>query len=231
MTLFNNNKLPLNEAQKLQQQITRKVAPLKKNHEVDKQLAIAYQEGAHEAGLQLFNNYLDDISYIYRNPSKARHRRCNVDIRNKTSKEDKEDLFQEICYHFFRLIEEFDPEVSNFKALIQGKLHLRVYEYYYQKLMDAKINEVRLQDKLDLEETLKNILLEENKDILPPLHLKLYSCYNNLTELQRKVLDLTVAKGWNCAVAAKEIGHSHESVKKHKQRSIKRLKKLMEVAS
>lgn len=228
--MFNNNKLPLIEAQQLQQKVARKVEPIERNDELDQKLALEYQQGNVQSGLQLFNNYLDIISFIYRKPNKAKNRGSNkVDIRSKTTKEDKEDLFQEICTHFFGLLLEFDSKVSNLQSLIKGKLHLRVYKYYFEDLLDVKVNEKELQEDFDLAELIKEIFIEDDTNEISPQKAKLFEAFGELSEKQRKVLELTVVRGWDSSVVSKEIKTTPAHIRVTKQRSLERLKKLMEV--
>lgn len=227
--MFNRGKLPLMEAQLLQKEIATKQPNIKRDPELDKQLCLAYQQGDASAGVELLYRYLDKLSYIYRFPTRCKNRggiKCKIDITTSTTKEDKEDLFQEIVCHFLKLLLEYDPAEGDLQGLIIGKLHLRVYAYHYGELVDIRMNERELEDDYDMEEEIKEIFLEEVE--VPPEVKKLYELLSELTPEQRKVIELSVAKGWSLPEVAKETGINYESVKKIKQRTLAKLRKLME---
>ncbi|WP_130067454.1 sigma-70 family RNA polymerase sigma factor [Bacillus albus] len=221
--------LPKLEAQLLQQELGRKQESIQRDPEVDKQLCLAYQEGSNEAGVILIYRYLDKLSYIYRFPTRCKNRggaKCKIDITGSTTKEDKEDLFQEIVYHFLKLLLEYDPKVGDLQGLIVGKLHLRVFKYFYGELVDIKFNEEGLDDNFDIEEEIKEIFLEDKET--PTDIKKVYMVMSELPEQSRKVIECTVCKGWTGAETAREIGLESATVRKIKQRSIVKLRKLME---
>lgn len=221
--------LPKLEAQLLQQELGRKQETIQRDPEVDKQLCLAYQEGSNEAGVALIYRYLDKLSYIYRFPTRCKNRggiKCKIDITSSTTKEDKEDLFQEIIYHFLRLLLEYDPKVGDLQGLIVGKLHLRVFKYFYGELVDIKFNEEGLDDNFDIEEEIKEIFLEDKET--PTDIKKVYMAMSELPEQSRKVIECTVCKGWTGAETARELGLESATVRKIKQRSIVKLRKLME---
>lgn len=221
--------LPKLEAQLLQQELGRKQEPIQRDPEVDKQLCLAYQEGSNEAGVALIYRYLDKLSYIYRFPTRCKNRggiKCKIDITSSTTKEDKEDLFQEIVYHFLKLLLEYDPKVGDLQGLIVGKLHLRVFKYFYGELVDIKFNEEGLDDNFDIEEEIKEIFIEDKET--PTDIKKVYMAMSELPEQSRKVIECTVCKGWTGAETARELGLESATVRKIKQRSIVKLRKLME---
>ncbi|MCU5407991.1 sigma-70 family RNA polymerase sigma factor [Bacillus cereus] len=221
--------LPKLEAQLLQQELGRKQESIQRAPEVDKQLCLAYQEGSNEAGVSLIYRYLDKLSYIYRFPTRCKNRggiKCKIDITSSTTKEDKEDLFQEVIYHFLKLLLEYDPKVGDLQGLIVGKLHLRVFKYFYGELVDIKFNEEGLDDNFDIEEEIKEIFLEDKET--PTDIKKVYMAMSELPEQSRKVIECTVCKGWTGAETARELGLENATVRKIKQRSIVKLRKLME---
>lgn len=221
--------LPKLEAQLLQQELGRKQETIQRDPEVDKQLCLAYQDGSNEAGVALIYRYLDKLSYIYRFPTRCKNRggiKCKIDITSSTTKEDKEDLFQEVIYHFLKLLLEYDPKVGDLQGLIVGKLHLRVFKYFYGELVDIKFNEEGLDDNFDIEEEIKEIFLEDKET--PTDIKKVYMAMSELPEQSRKVIECTVCKGWTGAETARELGLENATVRKIKQRSIVKLRKLME---
>lgn len=221
--------LPKLEAQLLQQELGRKQEAIQRDPEVDKQLCLAYQEGSNEAGVVLIYRYLDKLSYIYRFPTRTKNRggaKCKIDITGSTTKEDKEDLAQEIFYHFLKLLLEYDPAVGDLQGLIIGKLHLRVFYYHYGDLIDLRMNEQELDDNYDMEEEIKEIYLEEKE--VPAEVKNLYEALSEFTPKQRQIIDLTVCKGWTNAEAARELGVSLKYLKPARYKLMKRLKEKME---
>ena len=221
--------LPLSEAQLIQKELGKRQEDIKRDPLVDKELCLAYQQGDHSAAVKLIYRYLDKLSFVYRFPTRTKNRggaKCKVDITSSTTKEDKEDLFQEIIYHFTKLLLEYDPAEGDLQGLIVGKLHLRVFYYHYGDLIDLRMNEQELDDNYDIEDEIKEIYLEERE--VPDEIKRLYAELSELTPGQRKVIELCVAKGWSCREASNETGINYESVKKIKQRTLAKLRKQME---
>jgi RNA polymerase sigma factor (sigma-70 family) len=167
------------------------------------------------------------ISYIYRNPHKAQFKKgskVNIDW----TPQDKEDLFQEICYHFYNLLDEFDPDISELQGLMKGKLHLRVYDNFFEDVADRKINELAFDEDIDIEQKTKDILYnEEVRKSTPQDHIELYMALNQLSQKQRNVLELSIVKGWNATEIAKELDIKPAGVRKTKERALTRLKEIM----
>lgn len=229
MTLFNRGKLPLMDAQKLQQRVHYGVKKFPKDNSLDESLAIRYQRGDEQAGIKLLENYLDIISDIYRKPTHLRiQKKCSIDLRSISTKEDREDLFQEICTHFFGLILEFDPEVGNFQGLIKGKLHLRVYKNYFAEYIDMRKNETKLEDDFDMADAIRDIFLGDS--VVSEDVKSLYSAISKLSELHQKIIEMTVVKGWNSTEVSKELAVSPSCVREAKRRTLRKLKETMEVA-
>lgn len=221
--------LPKLEAQLLQQELGRKQESIQRDHEVDKQLCLAYQEGSNEAGVALIYRYLDKLSYIYRFPTRTKNRggaKCKIDITGSTTKEDREDLAQEIIYHFLKLLLEYDPTEGDLQGLIIGKLHLRVFYYHYGDLVDIRMNEGELDDNYDMEEEIKEIFLDERE--APEEIKRVYLALSELGEQQRKIIDCTVCKGRTVKETARELGVSAKYVETTKYKMIRRLKEKME---
>jgi len=221
--------LPKLEAQLLQQELGRKQETIQRDPEVDKQLCLAYQDGSNEAGVALIYRYIDKLSYIYRFPTRCKNRggiKCKIDITKITTKEDKEDLFQEIIYRFLELLLEYDPSVGDLQGLIIGKLHLRVFKYFYEELVDIKFNEEGLDDNFDMEEEIKEIFIEEKE--VPENVKQMYLALSELTEKQRYIVDCHIVKGWSSVEVAKEMGVSSSYIRNQKVIVLKKLKKLME---
>lgn len=221
--------LPLSEAQLIQKELGKRQEDIKRDPLVDKELCLAYQQGDHSAAVKLIYRYLDKLSFVYRFPTRTKNRggaKCKIDITSSTTKEDKEDLFQEVIYHFTKLLLEYDPAEGDLQGLIVGKLHLRVFYYHYGDLIDLRMNEQELDDNYDIEDEIKEIYLEERE--VPDEIKRLYAELSELTPDQRKVIELCVAKGWSCREASNETGINYESVKKIKQRTLAKLRKQME---
>ena len=221
--------LPKLEAQLLQRELKKKQPNIIRNPEEDKALCLAYQQGDVSAAIQLIYRYLDKLSYIYRFPTRCKNRggvKCKIDITMLTTKEDKEDLFQEIIYHFLELLLEYDHTQGDLQGLIVGKLHLRVFKYFYEDLVDIKFNEKELDDNYDMEEEKKEIFLEEKE--VPDETKKLYKALAELTPIQRKVADLYIIKGFPSPEVAKELGVHPGRVRHYKRDVVRKLRKLME---
>lgn len=221
--------LPLSEMQLLQKELATKQPNIIRDPQVDKALCLAYQDGSNEAGLKLIYRYMDKLSYIYRFPTRTKNRggaKCKIDITTSTTKEDKEDLFQEIIYHFLKLLLEYDPAEGDLQGLIVGKLHLRVFFYHYGDLVDLRMNEQELEENYDMEEEMKEIFLEEKE--VPADVKRLYEVLSEFTPKQRQIIDLTVCKGWTNAEAARELGVSLKYLKPARYKLMRRLKEKME---
>lgn len=221
--------LPLSEMQLLQKELREKQPNLHRDPEVDKQLCLAYQQGDTSAGVELLYRYLDKLSYIYRFPTRCKNRggiKCKIDITTSTTKEDKEDLFQEIVYHFLKLLLEYDHTEGDLQGLIIGKLHLRVYYYHYGELVDIRMNERELEDDYDMEEEIKEIFLEEKE--VPEQVKQLYLALASLTPRQRQIAELCIVKGWTAPEAAQELGIEGVTVRRSKYEIIKKLRGKME---
>lgn len=221
--------LPLSEMQILQKELATKQPNIIRDPQVDKALCLAYQDGSNEAGLKLIYRYMDKLSYIYRFPTRTKNRggaKCKIDITTSTTKEDKEDLFQEILYHFLKLLLEYDPNEGDLQGLIVGKLHLRVFYYHYGDLIDLRMNEQELEDNYDMEEEIKEIFLEDNE--IPEQTRKMYEALSQLTTKQRQLLDYVIVKGWTYTDISKELGVRVDTLKKAKKVALVKLQKLME---
>lgn len=228
MAMFNNCNLPLNKMQKLQQQASRKQKNIAHTKEQDDSLILAYKNGNEGAGMALFESYMNVVSYIYRYPHKSQFKtgsKINIDW----TPQDKEDLFQEIAYHFFALIEEYDPEIGKFEGLIKGKLHLRVYNNFFEDFAKRSLSEIALNDELDFEQKAKEIVVsdEATQAKLPKDYIELYNAFNKLSHKERQVMECIVIKGWNASETAQELGILPPAVRKLKERGIKKLTNLL----
>lgn len=222
--------LPLSEAQLIQKELGKRQDDTKRDPLVDKELCLAYQQGDHSAAVQLIYRYLDKLSFVYRFPTRTKNRggaKCRIDITSSTTKEDKEDLFQEIIYHFLKLLLEYDPTKGDLQGLIVGKLHLRVFYYHYGDLVDIRMNEGELDENYDMEEEMKDIFLDDEREV-PEVVKSLYSNLSDLSPRQRQVIERTVCRGWTVSETAKDLGVSHKYVETTKSKSIRKLREKME---
>jgi RNA polymerase sigma factor (sigma-70 family) len=230
--LFNNCKLPLNRIQKLQTKAAYKVSPIKHDKEYDSSMITAYLNGNEEAGLQLLESYIDIVGYIYKNPQRAQFKEKSAKLKLDWTYQDREDLMQEICLHFFTLVHEYDFE-RPFEGLVKGKLHLRVFNNFFEEFAETKLQEMsdeEIEDKSSLvfSEDLQSILLDENQvSKLPSEHLALYNAMNQLSPSQRQIIEMSVVKGWNSIVIAEELDMKDAAVRKALSRGMKRLKEIM----
>jgi len=218
--------LPLSEMQLLQKELRNKQDNIYRDHEVDKALCLAYQQGSNEAGLKLIYRYMDKLSYIYRFPTRTKNRggaKCKIDITSSTTKEDKEDLFQEIIYHFLKLLLEYDPSEGDLQGLIIGKLHLRVFYYHYGDLVELRMNEQELEDNYDMEEEMKEIFLEEKE--VPAETKMIYEVLSELPNQQRQIAEMCLIKGWTAKEASNELGITKSAAEKARTRLVVKLRK------
>lgn len=216
-----NNGLPLTPMQLIQKEIAQRIPAMKHDPKKDNSLINAYLNGDEQAGVELFRSYGDILSYIYRFPHKAQYKKKSK-VFVKWIPQDKEDLFQEIAYQFLVLVHEFDSDIQTFEGLIKGKLHLRVYDNFFEHVADQKINEVQYKEGMnDMQETKKNEIRK------PSEHLDLYEALSKLSRKQKKVLELSVVKKWSSAEIAKEIGSTPAAVRKMKERGLNKLRKLL----
>lgn len=221
--------LPLSEAQLIQKELGKRQEDIKRDPLVDKELCLAYQQGDHSAAIKLIYRYLDKLSFVYRFPTRTKNRggaKCKIDITSSTTKEDKEDLFQEIIYHFTKLLLEYNPAEGDLQGLIVGKLHLRVFYYHYGDLVDIRMNEGELDDNYDMEEEMKEIFLEEKE--VPDRVKHLYNVLSDLSPRQRQIIERTVCRGWTVSETAKDLRVSHKYVETTKSKSIRKLREKME---
>jgi RNA polymerase sigma factor (sigma-70 family) len=228
--MFNNNKLPLNKAQKFQQECARKQS---KKLEHDQRLELAlwkeYMNGNEDAGWELFKSYKDIVAYIYQQPHKAQYKN-KTNIRIEWTPAEKEDLFQEIAYQFFKLLHEYDPEMGEIIGIMKGKLHLRVYASFFEDVADQRLNEIEFDDDLGFKERVEsyqNSEGDDDKKKLPNEYMELYEALGQLSKRQREVVELSILKGWNATVIGDELGISASSARTHLQKGMSRLKTLM----
>ena len=220
--------LPLNRIQLLQRRAWKGV--FKQEHDNNRDLALisAYLNGNEEAGMQLVESYLDVFSYILRNPTKPPHRGRMVKGKLNLNYQDYEDMFQELLYQFFKLIEEFDPSYGKpFEHFIRATLHQRFYNRYFADLLEDKSKVIGSPFDEALSNSYEqNILLEEENNTSTK-HIRLYQAFNKLTKVQRQILTLSVLKGYSHREIANELGCSVNFVKVNKHRALEKLRNLL----
>ena len=221
----------MNEIQQLQKRLAQGVEDYPKDPKLDHSLIDDYINGNDETGLSLIENYLDVLAYIYRFPFKPPNRgKCaKFTIRKPSmSREDREDLLQEILLQFFRLVYEYDVTTGKpFEALVKGKLHHRVYESFFREFLQLSQNERVFEDEFDevsIQDVTSGLFLEE---VAKPTEetLRLYEALNQLTEKQRKVIIMTETLGWSAREVAEEIGGSSSSVRNIKASALRNLRR------
>jgi RNA polymerase sigma factor (sigma-70 family) len=223
--MFNNCDLPLNKAQKFQQLIAQKQPKVKHNNKEEVALLTAYNAGNEDAGWELLVRYAEIVSYIYRQPHKPQFKKGSKILIDWTP-QDREDLFQEILYHFFNLLTEYDPAQGELQGLIKGKLHLRVYDNFFEDVADIKINEFELNEELDIEDKMRDIIQNADTRKAPSEYLELYMALNELSSKQREVLEYSIVKGWSTPEIQQEMGTT-TNVRMIKKRAIEKLQKLL----
>lgn len=227
--MANEKQIPRNKVERFQSVLARKHEKVKHDSDYDRALIHEHREGDADAGWELFESYADELSKIYRFPSKPPRK---VQARRKghyspMTYEDKEDLIQEIAFHFFALVDEYDME-RPFENMVRGTLHQRVFNQFYADLIDIQVNETRFNEDEELEQKVQDVLLsEEEQEKLSPQTLKLYIAINKLSEKQREVVMMSVVRGWNATEIAEEIGSKPAPVRMNLKRGLDRLKELM----
>ncbi|QQO40396.1 RNA polymerase sigma factor [Bacillus phage 268TH004] len=211
----------------LKREVSQKQPARKHNEDHDRVKIDYYLRGTEKAGLDLMLDYVDIISYIYKQPHKPQfNKKTGLEI--DWTAQDKEDLLQEICLHFFQLIHEYDPAEGKFEALIKGKLHPRVYKSFAMKACDVKVFETELEDNCTFEAKSAQILLDDSMtEILPQQYIELYRAFNKLSDKQRKAVELIIINEWNSKQVAEELGCSPSTARTHLQRGLERLKDIM----
>ncbi|AGE61035.1 RNA polymerase sigma-70 factor [Bacillus phage Finn] len=218
----------LRELDQFRAKISQKVAPIKRDQNRDRFLVGQFIRGMEEAGFELLKNYADVVSYIYNVPHKPKNRAGST-ITIDWTFQDKEDLFQEILMHFFELCYEYDVTKGTFAALIIGKLHNKVYRSFFNAVADAKINERALPEGADFIDEVRSILnTEEDEREITPEVANLYAAFNSLTDLQKKVVNLVVIRGWTLKESADELGMSKQATRQAKERAIKNMREYLE---
>lgn len=219
-------KIEKNEVQKFQLSLARVDTNKKVSHDdrEDQALIIAYKNGDEDAGWDLMKSYKDVLAVIYRYPTKAPR---NTDAQKKLQYDtmtpyEKEDLFQEIAFQFFKLVLEYEPE-KPFEHAVRAILHQRVFNQFFSKELAVRFNEVELEEENNGSTEDSDIGLKDT----PDKHMDLYQAMNQLTGKQREVLELTIVKGWTVKVTAEELGVSVKSVENAKKRGIDKLRLIM----
>lgn len=229
--MANEKQVPRNKVERLQSVLARKHEKIKHNNDYDIKMVHEHREGCSEAGWELFESYTDELSKIYRFPSKPPRK---VSARRKghyspMTYEDKEDLIQEIACHFFALVDEYDM-TRPFENMLRSKLHNRVFDNFYSDLIDIQVNETEFneeeQDKF--EQKAQEVLLDEDKQKkIPESHVRLYQAFNGLAPRQREVVEMSIVKGWNSTEIAKELNIKPATVRVTLKKGLEKLKELM----
>jgi RNA polymerase sigma factor (sigma-70 family) len=229
--MTNETKLPKNKAQRLQTKLARKVEAIQHDPREDQALITAYNNGDEDAGWVLFENYSDVASIVYKFPSKPPYKTEKMRKLHyqPLSIEDKEDLFQEIAFHFFKLVGEFDPDMKKpFEHMIRAKLHQRVFNNFFSEFIEVETNEVEFDEELDFEAKANSIFLEEGiTENLPSEHIELYQAFNQLSKRQREVLEMSIVKGWDSREIAEELGLKSATVRVTLKNGLEKLRGLM----
>jgi len=220
----------MTEIQQLQNRLAQGVDDYPKDHLVDHVLIEDYLAGDERAGMRLVHNYLDVLAYIYRYPFKPPNRGKALKFAIKKpsmSREDREDLVQEILYNFFKLVTEFDPERGKpFEALVKGTLHHRVYRNFFDEFLLKARNEEVFEDdytEVGINDVTSSLFLEENSQSREK-YIALYEALNSLNKRQREVVLLSVVNGWTCREVAEEIGSTSSSVRNAKSFGMRKLR-------
>lgn len=229
--MANEKQIPRNKVERFQSVLARKHVKVKHDNDYDMRLVHEYRDGDEEAGWELFESYADELSKIYRFPSKPPRK---VSARRKghyspMTYEDKEDLVQEIALHFFALVDEYDMN-RPFENMLRSKLHNRVFDNFYADLIDIQVNETEFNEdeQEKFEQKAQDVLLDEDKQAkIPESHIRLYQAFNGLAPRQREVVEMSIIKGWNSTEIAEETGIKPATVRVTLKKALEKLKELM----
>jgi len=229
--MVNEKQTANNKAQKFQNRLARKQPLTKHDPKVDNALIVAYVNGDEEAGWELFESYADIASIVYKFPSKPPYKTAAMSKLHYAplSPEDKEDLFQEIAFHFFKLVGEFDPELKKpFEHMVRAKLHQRVFNQYFSEYISVETNETEFDEELDFEAAAHEIVLDESMtQSLPSEHIELYQALNQLSEKQREIVIMSVVKGWNATEIGKELGIKSNAARQQLFKAMNKLRSIL----
>lgn len=211
--------------EKMMDEARRGVAPREHSYEVEKPLVLAYQAGNEDAGLELVKAYMDVFSVIISKPANAPFNggRMRKLWDGSPTRDDYEDMFQEIIYQFLLMVKEFDAtEETPLVHQVRATLHQRFFNRYFSEFIDKRIYEKEYDDTLDAGVEYE-LMIDSSK--APAQYLELYQALNKLTNKERQALELSIVKGWNSSEIAKELGCSPASLRMLKMRGLSKLKK------
>lgn len=220
--------MKLNRVQLLQRKAWQGVGKLQHDPHQDLALIMAYRNGDEEAGMKLVESYLDVFNHILHNPTKPPRRGRMVRGKLKLTFQDYEDMFQELLYQFFKLVEEFDPSHGvPFEHFVRATLHQRFYNSYFEDLLEDRNKRTNLSSEHEnlLKAPEKSILLEEDNP--PSKYLDLYKALNKLSKVQRQILTMNIIQGYSLADIARELNLDKTFVRVNKHRALKQLRKLL----
>lgn len=223
-------KLPDNRVQKLLKKAMRGVAPQEHDKHYDLSLLVDFQNGDLEAAMILAESYADVFSVIMNKPAKPPHRsKAMQKLWSEPTFQDKEDLFQEILFHFLKMAKEFDMEKPEpFVYKVRATLHQRVFNQFFSEFLEIKKVENSYEEAIHGELVEPSILIDEEiTSKVPAQYIELYQAMNQLGKRQRQVIELSVMKGWNSKEVAEEIGISANTVRPTLKKALDNLKKIM----
>jgi RNA polymerase sigma factor (sigma-70 family) len=224
---FNKKQTPKHYVEKMLDRALRGVAPMEHDYRVEKALIIAFQNGDEDAGFELCERYMDVFSVIINKPANAPFNggRMRKLWDGSPNRYDYEDMFQEILYQFLLMVDEFDTgEETPFVHQARKTLHQRFFNRYFSEYIEKRNTEIELDESMDLGFT-QDITLDEGK--AKPEHFELYNALNVLTGNERAVIECLVVKEWNASETARELGLKPATVRKLKERGIKKLKQIL----
>lgn len=226
--------LPKNEVQKIQSKVSLRVNDYPKSDPYDLQLISQYKSGNEESFKKLIYNYLDIISSIYLFPfteMKYRGVKQNEVIDPKLIKtfkqNDLDDLIQAILEQFLLLVIEHDNGYNlPFRALVKGKLRVRVYDRFCEPFINdymARVSNSDTQNYIDKIAFVseKKVMFDKRK------YTKLYNALDELNDKQRNIIELSAINGWNSSEIADELNMKPTAVRKAKERTLSKLQKLL----
>ncbi|PEZ47062.1 hypothetical protein CN367_11900 [Priestia megaterium] len=211
--------------EKMMDEARRGIAPREHDYKAEKPLILAYQGGDEKAGFELVKAYMDVFSVIISKPANAPFNggRMRKLWDGSPTRDDYEDMFQEILYQFLLMVKEFDTgEDTPLVHQVRATLHQRFFNRYFSEFIEKRVYEKEYDDTVDCGVEYE-LMIDASK--APSQYLELYQALNKLTNKERQALELSIVKGWNSSEIAKELGCSPDSLRMLKMRGLSKLKK------
>jgi RNA polymerase sigma factor (sigma-70 family) len=213
--------------ERMMDEARRGVAPQEHDYKAEKPLVIAFQNGDEQAGFELIKMYQDCFSVIINKPAKPPFNKGGMSRLwdGSPSREDYEDMYQEILCQFIEMVKEFDTsEETPLVNKVRKTLHQRFFNRYFSEFIENRTVEEEFDDKINL--SFEFDISVDDTDNVPAKYLELYQAMNELSDKERRVLEYSVVKGWNASEIQQEMG-TKTNVRMIKKRALEKLQKLL----